>query len=136
MKKSTGRAVEGEQCQLVRQDLVDTLAAGRSSIQLPEGKTVKLLSTLAVAAFLVSCGGGTPPNTIYDDGDQATAHCADPAFNNGPGGDGALCDNAKFDCAVVCCGCDGDPDTFWASECYRGRCDQEDVCNDACAARQ
>jgi hypothetical protein len=108
----------------------------------PGGSPVKkILSILAVAALVASCG--PPPDTIYDDTDQDNSSCKAAPFHSGTGEQGDFCSNAKFDCDVVCCpACplddtNGGDTSFWASECYRGRCDLDptDVCNDVCAER-
>ena len=97
---------------------------------------MKFLKAAVLAALFAACGRAIPPNSVYDDGDQATGNCDDPPIvSPGPGGTGSACEDAR-DCGFVCCACSGDPDTFWGASCYRGYCaDLTDTCDDVCASR-
>jgi hypothetical protein len=93
----------------------------------------RVLSVLAVFAFLSACAG-PPPSTVYDDGEQDNNSCLDPPLANATGNEGDPCGDAQRDCAVGCCECapGGSENSYFASECYKGFCtDLKTACLDA-----
>ncbi len=96
---------------------------------------MKILAALVIAATLGACGS-SPPDTLYDDGNQNAPECPIPsAYGGQPGAPGDPCSDAARDCSPACCECGDGTDSFWASECHNGVClDDHDACANAPSA--
>lgn len=91
---------------------------------------MKWLMAAVAAGTLWACA---PAATLYDDGDQGAPDCPIAStFGGQPGVPGDTCTNAAADCSPACCECGSGTDSYWASECSGGVCQDDSVaCADA-----